>query len=138
VVLQVVVLLRGYRPSACLSLALAVARDYLGAAEVLAGGWVLDVREYPAEHVNVRTVPLADPSPVAKLTGNSSDLTVLVIVIDRESPLASGGRWVRDILEADGALSTLEPHYGGVHACRDAESAPDPGCPVPERALGCG
>jgi hypothetical protein len=88
-------------------LSLSMRRDSTNPSKVLSSRGRFDIREYPAEDVNVRAVPLADPPSVAILTRNSPDLPVLMVVINRESPLASGGRWLRDWLEADGALSML-------------------------------
>jgi hypothetical protein len=59
-------------------------------SKVLSGGRILDVVDDALEHVDVGAVPLADSPSVAILAGNPTDLSRLMIMVDREPPIAGG------------------------------------------------
>ena len=55
----------------------------------VSSGWrIFEIFQDLPEDVDVRAVPLADPAAVAELAGDATDLARLMVVIDRESPLA--------------------------------------------------
>lgn len=66
---------------------------------------VFEVGEDAPKNLNVSAVPLPDTTAIAVGTGNTPDLTCLVVMVNRE--VGVGGIRFWDRLEADGALSTL-------------------------------
>lgn len=74
-------------------------------SKVLSSGGRFDVSEDAPKNLNVSAVPLPDTTAIAVGAGNTSDLTCLVVMVNRE--MGVGGIRFRDWPVADGALSTL-------------------------------